>query len=178
MVTAIDKMNGEFVKNASSRSDFHVDHDSKLAIHSKSSADTEKESIGGSPPYSDHALEETELPIQPSSSSTVAEVNEATAQMVAMKLNSVIYQDSSSQQKLMDSQLPGRVLISEKGVLPRSVIMAPTRELAVQIHLDARRLIYGSIIKAVCVYGGINCICLYEWDISVVSVCIFEQEMM
>jgi hypothetical protein len=147
-------MNDEFVKNATSRSDFNVDHDSKLAINSKSSADTEKESIGGSPPYSEHVLEETELP---ASSSTVAEMNEATAQMAAMKLNSVIYQDSSSQQKLMDSQLPGRVLISEKGVLPRSVIMAPTRELAVQIHLDARRLIYGSIIKAVCVYGGTIC---------------------
>lgn len=59
---------------------------------------------------------------------------------------------------LMDSQIPGRVLISEKGVLPRSVIMAPTRELAIQIHLDARRLIHGSNLKAVCVYGGSICI--------------------
>ena len=68
MVTAIDKMNDEFVKNSNNRSDFHIDHDSKLAINSKSSAETEKESTGGSPPYSEHVLEDAEL----SSSSSTA----------------------------------------------------------------------------------------------------------
>lgn len=47
-----------------------------------------------------------------------------------------------------------RVQISDRGVLPRSIILAPTRELAIQIHLDARRLIFGSTLRTVCVYGG------------------------
>ena len=151
-MAAIDKMNNEFVKNITGRSDFHIDHDTKLGINSKSSAETEIESMGGSAQNSDHIIvEDTETPV-----SSAIEVNEATAHLAAMKLNTALYQDSTSQQKLMDNQLPGRVLISEKGVLPRSVIMAPTRELAVQIHLDAKRLIFGSILKAVCVYGGMN----------------------
>jgi len=53
-----------------------------------------------------------------------------------------------------DGYLVNRVMISDKGVLPRSIILAPTRELAIQIHLDTRRLIYSSPLKAVCVYGG------------------------
>jgi len=55
-----------------------------------------------------------------------------------------------------DGYLVNRVMISDKGVLPRSIILAPTRELAIQIHLDTRRLIYSSPLKAVCVYGGIQ----------------------
>lgn len=46
------------------------------------------------------------------------------------------------------------VSIDERGALPRGVILAPTRELASQIQLDARRLTFGSSIRSVCVYGG------------------------
>lgn len=50
---------------------------------------------------------------------------------------------------------PAHVRIDNKmGVLPRAVILAPTRELASQIHVEARKLCYGSDIKVVCVYGG------------------------
>lgn len=51
-------------------------------------------------------------------------------------------------------QLVERISIDQRGALPLAVILAPTRELASQIHLDARRLLYGSPLKAVCVYGG------------------------
>lgn len=44
--------------------------------------------------------------------------------------------------------------IDHRGVLPQAVVLAPTRELASQIHLDARRLTFGSAIRCVCVYGG------------------------
>jgi ATP-dependent RNA helicase DDX3X len=47
-----------------------------------------------------------------------------------------------------------RVSIDQRGALPRCIILAPTRELASQIHVDARRLIFNSNLKAVCVYGG------------------------
>ncbi len=44
--------------------------------------------------------------------------------------------------------------VDHRGALPRCIILAPTRELASQIHLDARRLLFNSRLKAVCVYGG------------------------
>lgn len=44
--------------------------------------------------------------------------------------------------------------IDSRGVLPRAIILAPTRELASQIHLDARRLTFTSGMRSVCVYGG------------------------
>lgn len=47
-----------------------------------------------------------------------------------------------------------RVSVDERGVLPKAVVLAPTRELASQIQLDARRLTFGSNIRSVCVYGG------------------------
>jgi len=37
---------------------------------------------------------------------------------------------------------------------PRSLILAPTRELAQQIHVEARKLLYCSGMRACCVYGG------------------------
>lgn len=49
---------------------------------------------------------------------------------------------------------PDRVRITEIGVLPRAIILAPTRELASQIHLEARKICFGSDIKTVTVYGG------------------------
>jgi superfamily II DNA/RNA helicase len=39
-------------------------------------------------------------------------------------------------------------------VKPSAVVMAPTRELASQIHLEAQKLCHGSNLRAVCVYGG------------------------
>lgn len=45
-------------------------------------------------------------------------------------------------------------MIDARGVLPKAIILAPTRELASQIHLDARRLTFGSPLRSVCVYGG------------------------
>lgn len=42
----------------------------------------------------------------------------------------------------------------EKGVTPTCVILAPTRELASQIHLEAYKLCVGSTIRSVCLYGG------------------------
>lgn len=42
----------------------------------------------------------------------------------------------------------------EKGVTPTCVILAPTRELASQIHLEAFKLSVGSTIRSVCLYGG------------------------
>jgi superfamily II DNA/RNA helicase len=45
-------------------------------------------------------------------------------------------------------------MIDGRGVVPKAIILAPTRELASQIHLDARRLLFNSGLKAVCVYGG------------------------
>lgn len=40
------------------------------------------------------------------------------------------------------------------GALPRGIVLAPTRELASQIQLDAKKLCHGSNLKSVCVYGG------------------------
>jgi ATP-dependent RNA helicase DDX3X len=37
---------------------------------------------------------------------------------------------------------------------PAIVVLAPTRELASQIHLEARKLCAGSSVRSVCVYGG------------------------
>ncbi len=38
--------------------------------------------------------------------------------------------------------------------LPLALVLAPTRELASQIHLEARKLGFGSGLRSVCVYGG------------------------
>lgn len=42
----------------------------------------------------------------------------------------------------------------ERGVTPVCVILAPTRELASQIHLEAYKLSIGSNVRSVCLYGG------------------------
>lgn len=61
---------------------------------------------------------------------------------------------SSDNQPGEANKLTERISIDDRGALPKGVILAPTRELASQIHLDARRLTFGSNIKSVCVYGG------------------------
>jgi ATP-dependent RNA helicase DDX3X len=38
--------------------------------------------------------------------------------------------------------------------MPRAIILAPTRELACQIHQESRKLCFNSELKAVVVYGG------------------------
>jgi hypothetical protein len=50
--------------------------------------------------------------------------------------------------------IPERVRIAEIGCMPRAIILAPTRELASQIHQEARKICFGSDIKTVTVYGG------------------------
>ena len=43
---------------------------------------------------------------------------------------------------------------NERGCMPRAIVLAPTRELASQIHTEARKLCHHSDLKAVVVYGG------------------------
>ena len=44
---------------------------------------------------------------------------------------------------------------SDGPAAPAALVMAPTRELAAQIHLEARRLTFGAgATRAVVVYGG------------------------
>ena len=38
--------------------------------------------------------------------------------------------------------------------LPRILVMAPTRELALQINVEARKLVFNGKIQCVCIYGG------------------------
>ena len=46
------------------------------------------------------------------------------------------------------------MLIDGRGVLVRALVLAPTRELASQINLEARKLCYGSSLRSTVVYGG------------------------
>ena len=54
----------------------------------------------------------------------------------------------------MDQSTHRLAVDQEKGVTPACVILAPTRELASQIHLEALKLSMGSTIRSVCLYGG------------------------
>jgi len=54
---------------------------------------------------------------------------------------------------LNDAPPPGRGGSRQK-FLPRALILAPTRELAQQIHMQARKLMYRTGMRAVCIYGG------------------------
>lgn len=66
-------------------------------------------------------------------------------------------EDSSSvgtEDVTTNSTVSEYISVDMRGVLPRAIVLAPTRELASQIHLDARRLTLGSSTKSVCVYGG------------------------
>lgn len=44
--------------------------------------------------------------------------------------------------------------VDERGCMPRAIILAPTRELACQIHTESKKLCYGSNMKTIVVYGG------------------------
>lgn len=37
---------------------------------------------------------------------------------------------------------------------PQALVVAPTRELAVQINMDARKFVHGTMLRPVVVYGG------------------------
>ena len=39
---------------------------------------------------------------------------------------------------------------------PKALVIAPTRELAVQIFLEARKFAYGSSQRIIVIYGGVN----------------------
>jgi ATP-dependent RNA helicase DDX3X len=44
--------------------------------------------------------------------------------------------------------------IDERGCMPKAIILAPTRELACQIHTESKKLCHNSDMKTVVVYGG------------------------
>lgn len=50
----------------------------------------------------------------------------------------------------------GSVLKNKGAASPRCVVMAPTRELAIQIELEAQKLCFDTSIRTVTVYGGAN----------------------
>ena len=50
------------------------------------------------------------------------------------------------------AQLMGQ--IDERGCMPKAIILAPTRELASQIHTESKKLCHNSDMKTVVVYGG------------------------
>jgi superfamily II DNA/RNA helicase len=44
--------------------------------------------------------------------------------------------------------------VDERGCMPKAIILAPTRELACQIHTESKKLCHGSNLKTIVVYGG------------------------
>ena len=44
--------------------------------------------------------------------------------------------------------------IDEQGVRPLAVVLAPTRELAAQIHLESKKLCFDSSLRSLVLYGG------------------------
>lgn len=44
--------------------------------------------------------------------------------------------------------------LDEQGVHPLAVVLAPTRELAAQIHLESKKICYGSQLRSLVLYGG------------------------
>eukprot|EP00516_Mucochytrium_quahogii_P006642 CAMPEP_0203754854 /NCGR_PEP_ID=MMETSP0098-20131031/8403_1 /ASSEMBLY_ACC=CAM_ASM_000208 /TAXON_ID=96639 /ORGANISM=" , Strain NY0313808BC1" /LENGTH=622 /DNA_ID=CAMNT_0050646079 /DNA_START=1196 /DNA_END=3065 /DNA_ORIENTATION=- len=57
---------------------------------------------------------------------------------------------------LLQSSYDGmEVDMESRGVYPTVVILAPTRELASQIDVEARKLCYYTPLKPVCIYGGV-----------------------
>ena len=47
-----------------------------------------------------------------------------------------------------------RKLYNEKSISPKCIILAPTRELAIQIELEAQKLTHETSLRSVCLYGG------------------------
>ena len=48
--------------------------------------------------------------------------------------------------------------------MPQSVVLAPTRELCMQIYLEARKLTCRTTFKSVAVYGGAAA--AFAWDVT------------
>jgi ATP-dependent RNA helicase DDX3X len=46
------------------------------------------------------------------------------------------------------------VSVDERGVHPLAVVLAPTRELAAQIHCESQKICFGSEIRSLVLYGG------------------------
>ena len=53
----------------------------------------------------------------------------------------------------MDAIIPATL---EEGCFPRALVVSPTRELAMQIHEQALKLVYSSHLRVCKVYGGVD----------------------
>mmetsp|Transcript_13613 Transcript_13613/g.22449 ORF Transcript_13613/g.22449 Transcript_13613/m.22449 type:complete len:869 (-) Transcript_13613:698-3304(-) len=64
------------------------------------------------------------------------------------------YADEGAQETSRQSEKRYESSVNEQGVHPLAIILAPTRELASQIHLECRKLIFASNLRALVLYGG------------------------
>ena len=65
-----------------------------------------------------------------------------------------VVMDPDAPEGVRSPQVIGSEIDDQRGCMPRAIILAPTRELASQIAVEARKLIHNSDVKAVVVYGG------------------------
>lgn len=90
-------------------------------------------------------------------SSTDSHIKEATPQGTSCRSSEghdivSIFKQINIETNVINEKIT-RDTIDARGVLPFGCIVVPSRELAQQVFLQTRRLITGSNIRAVCVYG-------------------------